>query len=432
MNIAILGYGVEGKSIERFFNSDNITIFDHFRPEEVPSLPLSDFDLVFRSPSVRPPLEFLKNPPKNWTSSTNYFFTHCPCPIIGVTGTKGKGTTCSLIAALLNGLNYNTHLVGNIGTPALDALNYIKNSDVVIYEMSSFQLWDLQKSPHIAVVLRIEPDHLDVHYDFDDYRNAKSNIIRHQSPDDTCIFYGHNPNSLKIASLSPAKNQLPYPYFDLISLPKSQRNDTISLLYHTLDNLSIKGAHNQENAVAALTAVSAFLSLPLFDFIKKYNDIITQVFKDFQGLPHRIEYIRTLENIDFYDDNYSSAFPALDVAISAFIDRPVFLIAGGKDRHLDLTKTIHRLNSAQNLTKIFLIGETNHALAAGLPSVKFELHDTLPDAVTAAFTAAKALLQKDPSSTTPVVLMSPGAASFDMFKNFSDRGEKFQKIVKDL
>ena len=185
MKIAILGYGVEGKSVERFFSNDpnnSFKIFEKITKEEAASTDFSEFDLVFRTPSLHP------EPFSNWTSSTRYFFQHCPAPIIGVTGTKGKGTTCSFAAAILKAMGKTVHFLGNVGIPSLDVLPEIKADDVVVYEMSSFQLWDLEKSPHISVVLRIEPDHLDVHDGFEDYVNAKSNIVAHQTADDYCIY----------------------------------------------------------------------------------------------------------------------------------------------------------------------------------------------------------------------------------------------------
>ena len=146
MKIAILGYGKEGKSAESYFQKQghDIQIFDNFTPADISKEDFSSFDLVLRSPSLQPQA--------GWSSMTRYFFDHCPCSIIGVTGTKGKGTTCSIIAAILETLGHKVWLVGNIGTPALDVLDQIQPNDTVVYEMSSFQLWDLEKSPHLATV----------------------------------------------------------------------------------------------------------------------------------------------------------------------------------------------------------------------------------------------------------------------------------------
>ena len=171
MKIALLGYGKEGKSAEKYFkNKFKDAVFDIFEnetPEQLKQRDYSPYDIILRSPSV-PPLNL-----NNESSLTRYFFDHCPCPIIGVTATKGKGTTCSFIKSLLDAENQDAYLVGNIGTPAIEILDQLTPESIVVYEMSSFQLWDLDKSPNVAVVLRVEQDHLDRHYNLEDYHQAK-------------------------------------------------------------------------------------------------------------------------------------------------------------------------------------------------------------------------------------------------------------------
>ena len=184
MKIALLGYGKEGKSVETYFKKHfadlECDIFENFTYDEIAQKDYSSYDIIFRSPSV-PPLHL-----KNESSITKYFFDNCPCEIIGVTATKGKGTTCSFIKALLDADNQDAHLVGNIGNPALDILDDLTPDSIVVYEMSSFQLWDLEKSPHIAIIGHLEPDHLNVHKDYADYLSAKGNIAKYQSADDYC------------------------------------------------------------------------------------------------------------------------------------------------------------------------------------------------------------------------------------------------------
>lgn len=412
MKVGILGYGKEGQSAERYFQKHGaeVQIFDNFTLPEIQQQDFSSFDLILRSPSV--------HPQTGWTSVTRYFFDHCPCPIIGVTGTKGKGTTCSLTMKLLEQLGYTVHLVGNIGTPAIDVLDELKPTDVVVYEMSSFQLWDLEKSPHIAVVLRVDPDHLNVHDSFDDYIQAKSNICRHQTTEDCCIFYNIDSESRTIASQSSAR-KFSYPIRD---------NTKLNAI---LDTLHIPGQHNRENAQAALLAVSCYLNLSLDDFLTKYETEIINTLENFRGLPHRIQFVRRLNNVEYYDDNFSSAFPALDVALAAFPDQSIFLIAGGQDRGMDHTPARERIFSAPGLKKTFLIGETSPQLAKDVDPERYQLCTTLAEALESAKTAAEAESASHP--TTPsIILMSPGAPSFDMFKNFADRGDQFQALVKEL
>lgn len=418
MNILILGYGTEGKATEKYFQSrgDKVTILDDFTPEDLKNYDFKPYDLVFRSPSVHP----LKRQLKKFTSITKYFYDHCPCPIIGVTGTKGKGTTCSMIADILKKLSAktgtpkNVHLVGNIGIPALNILDEIAEDDVVVYEMSSFQLWDLEKSPHVAVVLRIEPDHLNVHDNYEDYLSAKSHIVEYQTENDFCIYYENNSDSCKIANKSKGTK---YPYPSIIS--------------HFVENvkLNIPGEHNKENATAAILAVSAYLDKTPEDFIKEDSEVITEALANFKGLPHRLQYLRTLNNVNYYDDNYSSAFPSTDVALSAFPESPLVLIAGGKNRDVPLTELKNRIFSTKNLKKAILIGETAEALAEKENPRSYLITETLEQAVETAQEIAENYADEDTPAT---VLMSPGCPSFDMFKNFTDRGEQYQKLVEEL
>ena len=412
MNIAVLGGGVEGQAVKKYFTERgaHVQIFDNFTDDDIKDFHLEDYDRVFRSPSVHP-LD------ASWTSMTKYFFENCKAKIIGITGTKGKGTTSSMIATILKALIKNSEwpsrevfLVGNIGNPCIEVLNKIKEDDIVVFEMSSFQLWDLNKSPHVAVVLRVEEDHLDRHFSLEDYHNAKANITKYQTENDFCVYYSKNENSKKIGRLSKSEKST-YP------LAPSE------VLNTTLSSLQIPGEHNKENLEAALAAVASFYNTEPEQFIKEHFEILSDAIKNFKGLKHRIEFVRELDGVKYYDDNYSSAFPATDVALKTFENQPTILIAGGKDRHLNLSKMKRRIFDAKNLKKAILIGETKEKLAENEDPDKFEFADTLEEAVKKARAAAE---------QGSIILMSPGAASFDMFKNFEDRGQKFQEIVNSL
>lgn len=434
MKIALLGLGKEGQATEKYFTSKfnaSCDIYEDLTPEQFRQRDYSFYDIIFRSPSV-PPLNL-----PNETSVTKYFFEHCPCPIIGVTGTKGKGTTCSFIKSILDALGQDAHLVGNIGVPAINVLDELTPNSVVVYEMSSFQLWDLTKSPHIAVVLRIEPDHLDVHKDFADYVNAKSHIAKFQSPDDYIVYFKTDADSTKIAQKSPA-HQVTYPF----TLPDDIKK-----------SIRLPGQHNIENATAAIAAVASYLNLPPEDFLAKYSSKIKQGLRHFKGLPHRLEFIRELDHIKYYDDNFSTNPASTRVAIDAFPDSNLVVIIGGRDKtnYADLPEIRDILQSPQIKIAI-LLGESGLELAKRYPDLRFRLVNSLPAAVTAAHLEAKAIeegLFEEPEQnprlfsrkkTTPapepprptVVLMSPAAASFDMFDNVYDRGDQFQKLVKAL
>lgn len=407
MKIALLGYGKEGKAAEKYFGEKGATfdIFENFTFDEIAKKDYSSYDIILRSPSVPP----IPDQPK-LSSLTRYFFDHCPCPIIGVTATKGKGTTCSFIESLLDALGEDVFLVGNIGTPAIEVLDELKDTSVVVYEMSSFQLWDLQKSPHIAVVGTIEPDHLNVHKDFDDYTSAKANICRHQSESDYLVYYKKNPDSEKIASSSKAK-KITYP-FDVPA--------------NILDAIVIPGDHNKENAMAAIAAVASYKNISPDEFIKEYKNTIIKGLQNFKGLPHRLEYVRELNNVKYYDDNFSTNPASTRVAINAFPDNSVVAIIGGRDKtdNEDLPE-IYEVISAENVKKIVLMGESGHELAKRYDDDRFIIVESLEDAVNTAKKEAEKL-------ASAIVLMSPSAASFDMFENVYDRGDKYQTLVKSL
>ncbi len=409
MKVSILGYGKEGRSAEKYFQNHGATtqVFDHFTPDELKQQDFSDSDLVLRSPSVPPQ--------KCWSSITKYFFDHCPCPIIGVTGTKGKGTTCSLITAILQAMHQNVFLVGNIGTPAIDVLDDLSANDVVVYELSSFQLWDLEKSPHIATVLHIEPDHLNVHKDYTDYVAAKANIVRYQTKSDFCIYFKNNQDSYKISELSHGK-RLAYPIEDNAALE--------SILTH----LSIPGRHNRENAEAALLSVACYFNLDLDTLLQSHFSELIHALETFQGLPHRLQFIRELNNVKYYDDNFSTTPGSTKVALEAFPNAKIILIAGGRDKtaNADFPEIIKLFEETKNLNHIVLIGESGHALAKTLTSKQTTTAESLSDAITTARQIAES------SDAPAIVLMSPAAASFDMFENVYDRGTQFQNLVQEL
>lgn len=408
MKIAILGNGKEGKAVREYFEAqgDECQIFENFTDKDIDSFDLNKFDEVFRSPSVRPR--------SGWNSSTKYFLENCPCPIIGVTGTKGKGTTCSLISSILKSLGKKTWLVGNIGNPAITELDKVSGDDVVVYELSSFQLWDLERSPNVAVVLPIEPDHLNVHKDFDEYVEAKSNIARWQKADDCCIYNSNNEFSVKIANTSVAQ-KLAYPIVN-----KSEK------LISALNSLSIVGEHNRENAEAALLAVAAYFKMNLDEFLAEYFEDVCVGLRDFKGLPHRLEFLRELNHVRYFDDNFATNVASTSVAVKAFPDDNLVMIVGGRDKtdNEDLPELYDLLMNSQ-IKKVILMGESGHELASRHQDKKFIIVESLKEAVL----AAKSEAEKFGNS---VVLMSPAAASFDMFENVYDRGGQFQKLISEL
>lgn len=429
MKVAIVGYDVEGQASYRYFRRQNaeITIYDeadHPRaappkgvrvisgPTALEQLAEESYDHVMRTPSLRP--DKLSGIP-NVSSATKEFFTHCPTSIIGVTGTKGKGTTCSFITEILKAAGKHVHLVGNIGVPALDILPEIKSDDIVVFEMSSFQLWNLDTSPHVAVVLMIEPDHLDVHASMHEYITAKGNIARWQKPTDTVIYYPSNEASSRIANTS-VGTRLPF-----TKAPGTHvKEDSFYVNEQKICSIStvvVPGNHNLDNAAAAITAAWQFVRDPY---------VIEKGLHNFKGLPHRIEQVRTVNEVTFYNDSYSSA-PGASIAAMKALQTPKIIILGGYDKHVDFKTLAHEV-SVNNVKHAVLIGQTKHVLAEALRSAGYNSYSvsessTMKDIVSEA--ASKA-------DSGDIVLLSPGCASFGMFKNFSDRGEQFKAEVKAL
>lgn len=427
MRIAIAGYGVEGKSSCQYFLSrgDDITILDD--RTEIDDLPdgvravlgtaaflqLDEYDMVVRSPSLPP--KKLAGAKKIW-SATNEFFNQCPAPIIGVTGTKGKGTTSSLTAAILREAGRTVHLVGNIGTPALDILSDVQSDDIVVYEMSSFQLWDLETSPHVAVILMIEPDHLNIHADFEDYVLAKANIAAHQQPGDVVIYHPTNAESARAATTSNGKRMR------YMTPEASYVKDGVVMMGETTicptEKVGLTGAYNLENVCAAVSAAWQF---------SQDTASFARAIEDFKGLEHRLEYVATKRGIMFYNDSFSSAPTATMAAITAFT-QPIVLIVGGYDKGVDLAPLAERIATTQNIEKVVLIGQVRGQIAGVFERVGFTKFDSTSEADMEKIVE----LATGYAPEGGVVLLSPGCASFDMFKNFYERGALFKQAVKGL
>ncbi|MDK2899155.1 MAG: UDP-N-acetylmuramoylalanine--D-glutamate ligase [Patescibacteria group bacterium] len=432
MKIAIAGYGMEGESNYRYWSSDpsnEITIVDENHlidklPQSVFKIigegafaQLQDFDIVIRTAGLSP--YKIKTNGKIW-SSTNEFFAKCPAKIIGVTGTKGKGTTASLIASIFETTGKKAWLLGNIGVPPLDHLSEISADDIVILELSSFQLWDLEFSPHVAVVLLIEPDHLNVHDDFKDYVNAKSNIRKHQKDDDLCVYNPVNDYSANIAHTSKLGKIIRYGVQDDGGV--YEKDGDFYQFEHkicSLSSLQLIGRHNIENACAAMT-VAKFYDLS--------DDNIKVGLQNFKGLPHRLEFVRDIKEVSYYNDSFSSAPAATIAAIKSF-DRPEIIILGGIDKGADFSDLANEIAERKNIKKIIIIGEIGQKLGKILREASPDL-----DVKIIEIKELKPIIElvKSYASSGDVVLFSPGCASFDMFKNFYDRGNQFKEIVNNL
>lgn len=429
MNIAIAGFGVEGQESYAYWSKDasnSITIVDERLDPDSPLLPegvsvitgegafskLNGFDLVIRTPSLPP--RAITTDGKIW-SGTNEFFEKCPAPIIGVTGSKGKGTTSSFIASILKAAGKKVWLVGNIGLPALSVLTDIQADDIVVYELSSFQLWDLQKAPETAVVLLIEPDHLDVHKDMEEYVEAKAQIARWQTAADRLVYFADNQYTRAIADSSAAQ-KIPYPSTETAHVEGDELCYGATAIM-SVSALKIKGAHNLDNACAAIDAAWHYT---------QDTTAIAQGLADFAGLPHRLAFVATVNGVDFYDDSIATTPGSAIAALRAFPNQSKVIILGGSSKGADFSDLAAEL--AQQDATALLVGAEAYTIARALDAVDFKRYEILENATAESFTH-RAAERARPGS---VVLLSPAAASFGMFKNYADRGEQFIAAVNSL
>lgn len=430
MRVAIAGYGQEGEASYRYWSAlgHEVSIFDDKRvpdrplPDDVPVTlgenafeKLNGYNLVIRTASLSP--KKIITDGKVW-SATNEFFAKCPAPIIGVTGTKGKGTTASMIAEILKAAGHRVWLVGNIGKPALDVLSKINPSDFVVYELSSFQLWDAEKSPQIAVVLGIEADHLDNHSSMDDYTAAKANITKYQSPDGLLVFNLANSVANSIAESSSAKK---------VSYGESG-NVTVKEGYFyyneqkvcSISSVVIPGKHNLENACAAIAAVWPCV---------QSGEIIAKGLSAFKGLPHRLKLVREVNGVKYFDDSIATTPGATIAAIRAF-DAPKILILGGSDKGADFNDLVDEIRASDSIRSVLCIGDTGPRISKLLQ----DSSDSNIQLLSSSDLTMSEVVQKAAASSEKgdVAILSPACASFGMFKSYSDRGDKFIKAVESL
>ena len=428
MKIAIAGYGVEGEQNYAYWAqapANDITIVDQ---SETPSRPLpagvatylapdafehlQGYDMVVRTAGLSP--YTIKTDGKVW-SATNEFFAKCPAPIVGVTGSKGKGTTSSFIASILEAAGKTVWLVGNIGTPALSLLSQIQQEDIVVYELSSFQLWDIERSPRTAVVLFIEQEHLDVHPSMEDYVAAKARITAHQTPEDVLVYNGQNKYSSAIAGLSQAQ-KVAYPSAEAAHIQDGAFYYGNTFIC-TTDTVRLPGVHNLDNALAAIDAVWPYT-----------QDVaaITDGLHSFTGLPHRLAFVAEVGGVRYYDDSIATTPTSAIAALRAFPDTRKVLILGGSSKGSDFSELASEL--LHHDVSVVLIGAEALVIAQALDTVGFTAYESIENATAELFTRRAAAL----AQPGDVVLLSPAAASFGLFKNYADRGEQFVAAVQKL
>ena len=428
MKVAIVGFGLEGKAAYNYFkNKAEITICDQNQvdvPEGVHAqlgtnylADLSRFDIIVRSPVIKPSdlLEANDTIREKVTSNTNEFFKACPSSnIVGVTGTKGKGTTSTLIAKMIEAGGRRVHLGGNIGVPALELLNQdIRADDWVVLELSSFQLVDCQYSPAIGVCLMVVAEHLDWHPEIDDYFNAKTQLFRHQGSDDVAVYFAENENSVRIASTSKGWK---IPYFEEPgAVIKNGYVHIAGTDICPVEEIKLRGRHNLQNVCAAVTALWQINRDPV---------PIRQVLNSFTGLEHRLEYAGNINGAAYYDDSFGTTPETAMVAIESFVE-PKIVILGGSDKGADYTE-LAKTVAASNVRKALLIGDQGPRIEQALRENGF--NDCVNGGISMGEIITSAKTYAQPGD---VVLLSPACASFDMFDNYKDRGNQFKQAVSE-
>jgi len=388
---------------------------------------LKGFDIIFRSPSCMPNrLELVKEVENGaiLTSEIEMLMKMFPGKIIGVTGSDGKTTTTSLIYEIMKKAGYNCYLGGNIGIPLFTRLNEMLPEDVLVLELSSFQLMDMDVSPDISVITNVTPNHLDIHSSYEEYIDAKKKIFENQTESGIVVLNYDNEITRKLASLANGKVKL-------FSSETKLDNGIIldgeiikkcedRVRKHILNTREVKlrGKHNFENICTAIAATEGLVDM---------NTIVEAV-TEFNGVEHRLEFIREINNVKWYNDSIGSS-PTRTIAGLNSFDEEIVLIAGGYDKNLDympLAKPI--VNKVKTL---ILIGQTSEKIYNAVKE-ELENQNKFMDIHFCDDLKQTVILANRYSKPGQIVLFSPASASFDMFKNFMERGEKFKEIVNNL
>lgn len=391
---------------------------------------LEKFDMVFRTPGIyflRPELQQAIEKGANITSEMEEFFKYCPCKKIAITGADGKTTTTTLISEILTRQGYTVHKGGNIGRALLPIIDEIDSSDYAVVELSSFQLLSFKQSADITVVTNVQPNHLNVHKDYAEYKNAKKNLIIYQPENSKTIL--NLDNEVTREEYAPCVKGNIVWFSKLSKVPVGSFWDMQSgKIYYTdgeketfimnRDDIKLIGDHNVENYLTAIAAVWGLADI----------ENIIEVARTFGGVEHRMEFVREFEGVEYYNDSIASS-PDRTIAGLKSREQKVILIAGGQNKGLNYDKLGAFVNDKVKV--LICMGETGSIIAQSTKkaenyseqNIKILFADTMEEAVSLARENAK---QGD------IVSLSPASTSFDKYKNFEYRGLHFKNIVKDL
>lgn len=443
--IAVLGFGLEGKAVIDYLSRHGIkpVLFDQkertgFSPGELKFIAqktgkavfgkaafgkITGFDRIFKSPGIAP-----NRLPKSLkiTSQTGEFLDKYAAQTIGVTGTKGKGTTSTLIYEILKQDGKPVKLTGNIGKEqAFELYDSLDPKTWVVFELSSFQLRDVKKSPHVSVVLMTTSEHMDWHKDRRDYLSSKAGIAKFQKAGDFAVICADYPGSKLLGKSGHGQKSFfsrrialkNGTYVKNGKIVRSHGGKTREIL--PVSQVALLGGHNWENACAA-AETALLLGCRLAS--------VRQVLKTFSGLPHRLEFAGEVDRIKFYNDSFSTIPETTIAAIEAF-GNPIVLILGGSGKKSDFRPLAKKIARTPAIRKVLLLGSEASRISrflsqAGAAAQKvFFSQGSFRKAIAAAYGFA----QKGDT-----VLLSPACASFGMFKNYKDRGDQFKKIILDL
>ncbi len=441
MRAAIVGFATEGKTSAQYWAAKGyeITVCDQDESVSVPEAyskqlgegyldNLGGFDVIVRSAGIHPRHILQKNPGCESKITTNVaeFFRACPTRhIIGVTGTKGKGTTTTLIHKMLEAAGKRSHIGGNIGIAALDLLPKMQPEDYVVIELSSFQLEDFSgPSPRIAVCVMVVPEHLNWHATMEEYTAAKGNLFRHQTPEDLAIYNVQSDNSRLVASLSPGRKvgyDVPPAGTEPSHTPGAyiKGNDIFygGKLVCNTSQVALLGRHNLENVCAAITAV--------WNEIHGDIEAIKEVLQSFKGLEHRLEFVREVNGVRYYDDSFATT-PETSIAALLAFPQPKVMILGGSDKGISLAPLVDAIVSS-NIRHAIVIGDMAPVIIDLFNKRNFTSYSTGATTMPAIITAAR-----EHAVPGDVVLLSTGCASFGLFKDYKDRGDQFKQAVLSL
>lgn len=378
-----------------------------------------DGEIIFKTPGMRydvPALVAARKRGAVVTSEMEVFFDVCPSHMIAITGSDGKTTTTTLTNKMMTKAGYKTWLGGNIGNPLLTQTENMKPEDWVILELSSFQLHTMRKSPEIAVITNISPNHLDMHKDYQEYIDAKKNIMLYQKFSDTLVVNADNEVTAQIGK--EAKG----------TLKRFSRTDKTADYYLENDfichrgepvlnihEITVPGMHNVENYMAAMAAVEGLVS----------DDKIREVAREFEGVEHRIEFVREINGAKYYNSSIDSSPNRTINTLRVFEGKPVILISGGKDKGIPYDAIGEPI--VNGVKTLILIGATTDkikdAVKATGKNIEIIEKNSYEEVVKCAHEKAQ---------SGDIVLLSPASTSFDMFRNFEERGNLFKKLVREL